>query len=209
MYWMYHGDFSSTFQRDPGHWQVGLRDPDYTQSDANESYSWVARYVLNFLNAYFKHDESSRKFLKNTPVENGAPAHLFNVDFRAASGIAPTLTAFTAEVGKRGFDHVDDVYTAFKAANPDFKFDQRQMVDWGAGLMWFQHYPEAIAIFKLDTVLFPNQAPIYDQLAGAYDKNGQRDLAVASYEKSLTIRPDDPYAKAELEKLRAPAPAKP
>jgi predicted TPR repeat methyltransferase len=38
---------------------------------------------------------------------------------------------------------------------------------------------------------------------------GQKDLAIASYEKSLTIRPDDTYAKAELEKLRAPAPAKP
>lgn len=209
MYWMVHGDFSSTFQRDPDYWQGGHRDVDYTRADANESYSWVARYILNFLNAYFKQDAGAQKFLKNMPVENGVPAHLFNVDFRAASGIAPTMTAFTVEVGKRGFDHVDDVYTAFKAANPDFKFDEHQMVDWGSGLMWFQHYSEAVAIFKLDTVLFPNEAFIYDQLAGAYAKNGQKDLAIASYEKSLTIRPDDTDAKAELEKLRNPAPAKP
>jgi tetratricopeptide (TPR) repeat protein len=209
MYWMNHGDFSSTFQRNPDYWRGGHRDVDYTRADANQSYNWVARYVLNFLNAYFKQDADAQKFLKNTPIENGAPAHLFNVDFRAASGIAPTLIAFTAEVGKRGFDHVDDVYTAFKASNPDYKFDEHQMLDWAAGLMWYQHYPEAIAVFKLDTTLFPNDAYIYGQLADAYAKNGQKDLAIASYEKALAIRPDNPNIKGELEKLKNPPPAKP
>jgi dienelactone hydrolase len=203
MYWMYHGDFSSTFQRDPGYWK-NKRDVDYTRSAANESYGWVARYVLNFLNAYFKQDASAQEFLKHTPVENGAPAHLFNVDHRPASGIAPTLIAFRAEVGKRGFDHIDDVYAAFKAANPDFKFDEQQMVSWGFVLGWWQHFPEAIAVFKFDTVLFPNTAYIYDDLADMYAKNGQKDLAIASYEKSLSIKPDNPDAKAELEKLKNP-----
>jgi dienelactone hydrolase len=201
MYWMYHGDFSSTFQRDPDYWK-NKRDVDYSRSVANESYSWVARYVLNFLNAYFKQDAAAQKFLKHTPVENGAPAHLFNVDYRPASGFAPTLIAFRAEVGKRGFDHVNDVYTTIKAANPDFKFDEQRMVSWGFTLAWLQHFPEAIAIFKFDTFLFPDAAYIYDELADAYAKNGQTDLAIASYEKSLAIKPDNPSAKAELEKLK-------
>jgi tetratricopeptide (TPR) repeat protein len=199
MYWMYHGDFSSTFQRDPGYWK-NKRDVDYSRSVANESYGWVARYVLNFLNAYFKQDAGAQKFLKNTPEENGAPARLFNVDYRAASGFASTMTAFRAEVGKRGFDHVNDVYTAFKAANPDFKFDEQQIGSWGFGLVWSQHFPEAIALIKFDTILFPDKAYIYDNLADAYAKNGQKDLAIASYEKALAIKPDDPVAKAELEK---------
>jgi dienelactone hydrolase len=208
MYWMYHGDFSSTTQRDPWYWK-NKRDVDYSRSDANESYAWVTRYVLNFLNAYFKQDTQAWQFLKHTPVENGAPARLFNVDFRAASGFAPTLTVFRAEVGKRGFDHVNDVYTAFKAANSDFKLDEQQMVGWGSGLAWFQHFPEAIAILKFDTVLFPDKAYIYDALADAYAKNGQKDLAIASYEKSLAIQPDDPVAKGELEKLKNSTQQKP
>lgn len=207
MYWMYHGDFSSTFQRDPGYWK-NKRDVDYTRSAANESYNWVARYVLNFLNAYFKDDSGARDFLKHTPVENGAPAHLFNVDYRPASGLAPTLAAFRAEVGKRGFDHLDEVYAAFKAANPDFKLDDR-MVSWGFVLAWFQHFPEAIAVYKFDTTLFPKEAHIYSDLADAYAKNGQKDLAIASYEKALTIEPDNQDAKTELEKLKNPAKPKP
>jgi dienelactone hydrolase len=208
MYWMYHGDFSSTFQRDPDYWK-NRHDADYTPSAAIESYSWVARYTLNFLNAYFKQDASAQKFLKNTPIENGASAHLFNVDFRPAAGIAPSMVAFRAEVGKRGFDHINDVYTAFKAANPDFKFDQQQMDSWAFGLTWFQHYPEAIAVYKLETTLFPDAFYINDQLADAYAKNGQKDLAIASYEKSLSMHPDNPSAKAELEKLKNPPKEKP
>ena len=70
------------------------------------------------------------------------------------------------------------------------------MVTWGFVLAWLQHFPEAIAIFKFDT----DAAYIYDNLADAYAKNGQKDLAIASYEKSLTIKPDNPSTKAELGK---------
>jgi tetratricopeptide (TPR) repeat protein len=83
------------------------------------------------------------------------------------------------------------------------------MVSWGFVLAWFQHFPEAIAIFKFDTVLFPDTAYIYDDLADAYAKNGQKDLAIASYEKSLSIKPDNSSAKAELEKLKNPPKEKP
>jgi len=202
MYWMYHADFSSTAQRNPAYWKNNKRDVDCSRPVANESYNWVARYVLNFLDAYFKQDAGAQEFLKHTPVENGAPARLFKVEYRPASGFAPTLVAFRAEVGKRGFDHVNDVYTAFKAANPDFKFDEQQMASWAFNLAWFQHLPEAIAIFKLDTVLFPDEAYLYDGLADAYAKNGQKNLAISSYEKSLVIKPDNPGAKSELEALK-------
>jgi tetratricopeptide (TPR) repeat protein len=70
-------------------------------------------------------------------------------------------------------------------------------------------FPEAIAIFKFDTVLFPDKSYIYDDLADAYARDGQKDLAIASYEKSLAIEPDNPSAKAELEKLKNPPKEKP
>jgi hypothetical protein len=44
----------------------------------------MARYTLEFLNAYLKHDESAVQFLKRTPAENGVPTHLMAVNFRRA-----------------------------------------------------------------------------------------------------------------------------
>jgi len=83
------------------------------------------------------------------------------------------------------------------------------MVTWGFVLAWLQHFPEAIAIFKFDTVLFPDAAYIYDNLADAYAKNGQKDLAIASYEKSSPSSPITQVQKLSWEKLKNPPKEKP
>ena len=201
MYWMYHGDFSSTFQRDPSHFK-GPRDPDYTPSDAIASYGWVAQYTLNFLDANFRQDANAREFLKHTPAENGVPVHLLSVDFRPAKGFAPTLEAFRAEVGKRGFDHANAVYTDFKTGDADFKLEEGKVNDWGYSLLMDNHLSEAIEIFKFNIVLNPESANAYDSLGEAYAKSGQKDLAIANYEKSLAKNPDNAHAREQIEKLK-------
>jgi hypothetical protein len=57
---------------------------DYSLEEGAVSYNWMARYTLEFLNAYLKQDESAVLFLKRTPAENGVPRHLMAVDFRRA-----------------------------------------------------------------------------------------------------------------------------
>ena len=49
------------------------------------SYDWMARYTLEFLNAYLKHDDTAVLFLKRTPTENGVPKHLMAGSLRQAS----------------------------------------------------------------------------------------------------------------------------
>ena len=48
---------------------------------------FVARYTLEFLDAYLKHDAQVRAFLKKTPAEVGVSPHMMTVDFRAGKGI--------------------------------------------------------------------------------------------------------------------------
>jgi len=50
-----------------------------------ETYDWVARYTLEFLNAYLKHEVGSMEFLRRTPGENGVAKHLIAASFRPAS----------------------------------------------------------------------------------------------------------------------------
>jgi hypothetical protein len=45
----------------------------------------MARYTLEFLNAYLKKQESAVLFLKRTPTENGVLRHLMAVTFHQAS----------------------------------------------------------------------------------------------------------------------------
>jgi pimeloyl-ACP methyl ester carboxylesterase len=82
-----HIQFSSIFQRSERFQKEGLRfvPADYSLEEGAETYNWVARYTLAFLNAYLKHEVAAMAFLRRTPGENGVPKHLIAASFRPAS----------------------------------------------------------------------------------------------------------------------------
>lgn len=82
-----HIQFSSLFQRSERFRNEGSRfvPADYSLEEGAETYGWVARYTLEFLDAYLKHDSVAIAFLKRTPAENGVPKHLIAASFRPAS----------------------------------------------------------------------------------------------------------------------------
>ncbi len=81
-----HEEFSSLFQRDENVWKLFPENhkADYTRADGTVGYALIARYTLNSLDAYLKHDASGAAFLKRTPAQNGAPLHAVQVYFRRA-----------------------------------------------------------------------------------------------------------------------------
>jgi dienelactone hydrolase len=82
---MAHGEFSSMFQRRKSAQRFAEdQSGDYGRDDANTNYAWVARYTVNFLDAYLKHDAAAAAFLKRTPAENGVPKHFMAASFRPA-----------------------------------------------------------------------------------------------------------------------------
>ena len=82
-----HIQFCSLYQRSERFRKEAMQfsPADYSLEEGAVSYNWMARYTLEFLNAYLKHEESSVLFLKRTPAENGVPRHLMAVNFRRAS----------------------------------------------------------------------------------------------------------------------------
>ncbi|OOG51283.1 hypothetical protein [Rhodanobacter sp. C01] len=92
---MAHGEFSSMFRRRKSAQRFAEDQvADYGQDDANTSYAWVARYTMNFLDAYLKHDAAAAAFLKRTPADNGVPRHFLAASFRAAmSSKSPSGTS--------------------------------------------------------------------------------------------------------------------
>ena len=72
---MVHVEHSSMYQRNEDVWKnyAKHRKGDYSRADGIVGYAWVARYTLEFLDAYLKHDATAMAFLKRTPAENGVP----------------------------------------------------------------------------------------------------------------------------------------
>ena len=62
---------------------------------------------------------------------------------------------------------------------------------------------DAIQLFKLNTIAFPGAWNVYDSLGEAYLKDGQNDLAIKNYEKSLELNPKNENAKNVLKDVKA------
>jgi tetratricopeptide (TPR) repeat protein len=73
---------------------------------------------------------------------------------------------------------------------------------YGYMLLAQNNVNEAINIFKLNTLLYPEKASVYDSLAEAYYTIGNKAEAKKYYEKVLAISPSDNNAKKILETLK-------
>jgi Flp pilus assembly protein TadD len=60
---------------------------------------------------------------------------------------------------------------------------------------------DAITIFKLNVEAFPDAWNVYDSLGEAYALNGETELAIQNYRKSLEINPQNTNAVQALQKL--------
>jgi tetratricopeptide (TPR) repeat protein len=68
-------------------------------------------------------------------------------------------------------------------------------------LIYGERIQDAIEVFLLNTVLFPQDANVYDSLGESYMLNNQKELAIKNYQKSLELNPKSQNAKKMLEKL--------
>jgi hypothetical protein len=107
-----HTEHSSMYQRNEDVWKQFAegRKGDYEREDGITGYAWIARYTLQFLNAYLNQDASAMAYLKKSPAENGVPRHFMTVKLRAGKDIPASYEAFRGELGRQGFDHASEVY---------------------------------------------------------------------------------------------------
>jgi tetratricopeptide (TPR) repeat protein len=83
--------------------------------------------------------------------------------------------------------------------NPSIK--EARLNNLGYALMRQKKMPEAIAIFKLNVEFYPEAWNTYDSLGEAYMNNGEKELAIANYKKSLTLNPLNSNGVETLKKL--------
>jgi hypothetical protein len=80
-----HREYSSMYQRNESFWSDFHRKwypAGYERADGPADYAWIARYTLQFLNAYLKHDATALAFLKRRPMDNGVPRSVMVSTFR-------------------------------------------------------------------------------------------------------------------------------
>lgn len=98
------------------------------------------------------------------------------------------------------------LYKKLKKENPNrYNFENEdELTMYGYSFLWSNDVKEALAIFKLIVSQFPNSSNPYDSLGEAYMVNGNNELAIANYEKSLELNPDNFNAEDQIERMKYP-----
>lgn len=81
-------------------------------------------------------------------------------------------------------------------------FNEDELNILGNYFMYYKKYSTAIQIFELNTLEYPKSSKVYDSLGEAYLKNGQNELALKNYTKSLELDPNNANAIEMLKQLK-------
>lgn len=108
-----------------------------------------------------------------------------------------------AAINSGGVDNAVKLYHALKTEHPrKIVFDEDQLNCLGYNeLLQQKKVKEAIVILKLNAEEYPDSWNVYDSLAEAYKVNGDNDLAVLNYEKSIKLNPNNTEGIKNLKKL--------
>jgi CubicO group peptidase (beta-lactamase class C family) len=135
-----------------------------------------------------------------TEVQATLPAgNIVNAPKVAADALIPfeQLTA-------GNIDKALESYRQIKKEQPDnAAISEARINGLGLGFMRAKKLPEALAYLKLNVEFYPNSWNTYDSLAEAYMANGDKELAIANYKKSLEMNPKNTNATEALKKLGA------
>ena len=97
---------------------------------------------------------------------------------------------------------VKKYYELKKTAPAAYAFEEVQLNDLGYRLMARGKLKEAIRVFQLNVEAYPQSSNVYDSLGEGYMKNGDRELAIENYEKSLKLDSANQNAVEMLKKLK-------
>ena len=113
-----------------------------------------------------------------------------------------------AEVVDEGGAAVAARYRSLKQDHPaQYNFnDEQALNNIGYWFLGEDKVADAIEVFKLNVELFPKSFNPYDSLGEAYLKDGQTELALTNYKKSLELHPTSETGLLAIQKIEGSAP---
>ena len=104
----------------------------------------------------------------------------------------------------KGIDSaVAKFHQIIKTDSSKYNMDEDELNNLGYRLLSSKMGKQAVEILKLNVELHPESSNVYDSLAEAYLINGNKELAIANYEKSLKLNPKNSNAEEMLKRLKA------
>lgn len=171
-----------------------------TTEERNESYAWLARYTVAFLDATLKADAGAMQFLTATPDAEHVPAGLLSIRHRPSAGAAPSVENFAKALHEHGFDNALQVYAAYTKEHPGFRIPDETFEAWFSSLSDLARTGEAIDICLLWSHVSPKSIDAWTDLGAAYEIAGKPEHALSSYRRILAM---DPHNRIAMDRIKS------
>lgn len=128
---------------------------------------------------------------------------IFDVELMNVSETKESISAILLQtILDKNVEAAIKQYKELKASNPDkYNFKENELNNLGYRLLQAGQTKDAIEILKLNVECFPLSGNVYDSLGEAYAADGNKELAILNYKKSLELDPGNQNAKQMLEQL--------
>jgi CubicO group peptidase (beta-lactamase class C family) len=163
--------------------------------------------------AYVRRDSETRYGFGRRPDGGAQLVIAEKSESKNAPRVNKTATVPAEDLEAGRVDEAIAAYKKIQAANPsDPSVAESRFNEIGYSFLNKKDYTKAIALFRLNTELYPNSANPYDSLAEALEVSGDKAGAIAMYKKCVEIaekpgaeaQPQNASAKAHsLERLKA------
>ena len=103
---------------------------------------------------------------------------------------------------QNGIDSTIKQYNEIKSEGSDkYNFKEVQLNSLGYEILKTGKTKDAIEIFKLNVIAYPNSFNVYDSIGEAYMMDGNDELAILNFKKSLEINPENKNASDMIGEL--------
>ncbi|MBT3250854.1 MAG: hypothetical protein HON37_02930 [Candidatus Marinimicrobia bacterium] len=145
-------------------------------------------------------DDALSKGLRKVNIDElfelNTPTKSEYIVFNRKRGIDNDLRSF------RGVLAAEKIWEWFQEDSDFNIYREGELNMQGYTYMNAQAFQSAVAIFELNTRMFPNSGNVWDSLGEGYMNSGETELAIINYEKSLEIDPGNTNAVTMLKRLR-------
>lgn len=122
----------------------------------------------------------------------------------AAAARTSLVEVLAADLGTMGFDRARQAFDRNRTemAPERWYVSAKDLNSLGYRLIASKQLEQAVGVFELYVELFPTDANSHDSLGEAYMVNGDTGKAIASYQRSIDLNPDNQNAKKMLARLK-------
>jgi len=182
---------------------TNARVENLNRDRVDTGYGTVCRYVLQFFNAHLNKSKEGLAFLRNSPEANGIPEDVVSKEFRKGHTPPPTEEQFFDIVRSGEIEKAVKIFKKAREIDPEVTvFEENRMNALGYEVLRSRRLEDALELFKLNILAFPESWNVYDSMGEAFGYANRLELAIENYRKSLKLNPENEHAIREISRLQ-------